>query len=296
MNQPMSLILFSLPENEALTKKLAQNLNAETGEATFSRFPDGESYVRIHSEVRNKKAILVCSLHKPDEKLLPLYYLSSALKEQGASSTTLIAPYLAYMRQDKPFKTGEGITARYFANLISGFADHLITVDPHLHRIHDLSEVYSIPTRLIQSASFIANWIKENIENPVVLGPDRESKQWVSEIAKKAEVPFTVLEKVRYGDENVEITFPEIEQYQDHTPVLVDDIISTAGTMIEATRQLKSQVDHPPVCIGIHAVFAGEAYENLLAAGAREIITCNTIPHKSNQIDITPGLAQAIES
>ena len=290
----MDYILFSLPGNEDLTNKLANHLNAEKGEATISHFPDGESYVRILSDVSNKCVILVCTLHNPDEKLMPLFYLSSAAKDQGASSTVLVAPYLAYMRQDKQFKPGEGITARYFGKLLSGFADKMITVDPHLHRINTLSEIYSIPAHTVQSATYISAWIRESIEDPLILGPDSESKQWVSEIAKHAGVPFTVLEKVRHGDEHVDITFPEIDQYSDCTPVLVDDIISTAGTMIEATRQLKKHGVKAPVCIGIHAVFSGQAYQKLQDAGAKSIITCNTIPHKSNGIDISEGLAEAI--
>lgn len=283
----METILFALPGNEKLAKILAKKLNAEMGDATIRRFPDGESYVRIHSNVAEKKVVLLCSLHQPDEKLLPLYFLSKVAKELGARCTCLVAPYLAYMRQDKIFHPGEGVTSKYFSQLVSGFADSLITVDPHLHRIGRLSDIYDIPTEVLHAADAISDWIKKHIENPVLVGPDSESEQWVSEVAKNAGAPFMVLEKIRHGDRNVEVSVPEVEAYRNHTPVLVDDIVSTARTMIETVGHLKKVGMKLPVCIGIQAVFADNAYQDLLGAGTAKVVTCNTIPHKSNSIDLS---------
>lgn len=283
----MKTVLFALPDNESLTSLLAEKLDAEIGEATIRHFPDGESYVRIHSDVADKKVVLVCTLHQPDEKLLPLYFLSNTAKSLGAKCTCLVAPYLAYMRQDKVFHPGEGITSKYFARLISCFADSLITVDPHLHRIGSLNEVYGIPTKVVHAADLISNWIKHHIRLPVLVGPDSESEQWVAEVAKNAGAPYLVLEKTRRGDRDVEVSIPQVDAYQKHTPVLVDDIISTARTMIETVGHLKNAGMRSPVCIGVHAVFADRAYEDLFASGAASIVTCNTIPHKSNAIDLS---------
>lgn len=283
----MKTILFALPGNEELAKALAGKLKAEMGEATIRRFPDGESYVRIHSDVTDKKVVLVCSLHQPDEKLLPLYFLSNVAKDLGAKCTCLVAPYLAYMRQDKVFQEGEGITSKYFARLVSGFADSLITVDPHLHRISKLGDIYDIPTKVVHAADAISDWIKKHIEKPVLVGPDSESEQWVSEVAKNAGAPFLVLEKTRHGDRDVEVSVPQVEAYQNHTPVLVDDIISTARTMIETVGHLKRAGMKAPICIGVHAVFSGDAYWDLLNSGVEKVVTCNTVPHGSNAIDLS---------
>lgn len=290
----MKTILFSLPGNDDLTRLLATHLNAEIGEATQRSFPDGESYVRIHSEVRDTCVVMVCSLHQPDAKLLPLYFLGQTAKSMGARCTCLVAPYLAYMRQDKIFHSGEGISSQYFAKLLSGFADNLITVDPHLHRIHALSEIYEIPNRVIHAADAISAWISQHVDNPVLIGPDSESEQWVSHVAANARGPFTVLQKVRHGDRDVEVSLPEIEKYRNATPVLVDDIISTARTMIETAGHLNRLGMKPPICIGIHAVFSGKAYQELQNAFVDEIITCNTIPHPSNKIDLSEFIARAI--
>ncbi|HNP94368.1 MAG TPA: ribose-phosphate pyrophosphokinase [Cyclobacteriaceae bacterium] len=292
----MNMIVFALPGNEILADKLALLLHAEMGESTIRQFPDGESYIRIHSDVKGKCVVLVCTLNQPDAKLLPLYFLSKAAKEQGAMCTCLVAPYLAYMRQDKKFNPGESVTSVHFAKLISGFADSLTTVDPHLHRRSSLSEIYSVPNRVIHAASHISKWIKDHVENPVLIGPDSESEQWVSKVAEGAGAPFIVLEKIRHGDKNVEVSVPHVENFKHHTPVLVDDIISTARTMIETVGHLKKAGMRSPVCVGVHAVFADSAYTDLVKSGPKQIVTCNTIPHESNQIDLSDMLASEIET
>ncbi|HNT79589.1 MAG TPA: ribose-phosphate pyrophosphokinase [Bacteroidia bacterium] len=283
----MKTILFTLPGNEKLTESLIQKLNAEKGESTIRKFPDGESLIQIHSDVKNKRVVLVCTLNQPDDKLLPLYFFSKTAKDLGAACTCLIAPYLAYMRQDKRFQPGESITSKYFGEIISYFSESLVTVDPHLHRRSNLNEVYTIPNEIVHAAGHISGWINRNVENPVLVGPDSESEQWVSEVAKNAGAPFIVLEKIRHGDNDVEVSIPQVQEYRHHTPVLVDDIISTARTMIETVGHLNNKKMKPPICIGVHAVFSGNAYEDLLKSGAGNIITCNTIQHESNKIDIS---------
>jgi ribose-phosphate pyrophosphokinase len=292
----MKKIFFALPGNEALTQSLTEKCQAELGMAIIRQFPDGETYIKIESDVKDKQVILVCTLNHPDKKLLPLYYLSETAKELGAKSICIVAPYLAYMRQDKRFMPGEGITSVYFAKLISSFADALITIDPHLHRRSSLSEIYAIPTTVIHAADLISKWIRSHIEKPLLVGPDSESEQWVSEVAHHADAPFIILEKIRKGDKEVEISVPQVAQYKDHTPVLVDDIISTARTMIETIGHLKKAGMKKPVCIGIHGIFANNAYSDLITAGAAEVITCNTISHESNKIEIDEMVSLAINS
>lgn len=290
----MKTIIFSFPGNEDLTEKLCKEINAESGQAEIRRFPDGENYTRVLTDVQGKNVVLVCTLNNPDEKLLPLYFFAKTCKENGAGKIVLVAPYLAYMRQDKQFNKGEGVTSKYFASLLSSFCDVLITVDPHLHRFNSLSDIYTIPAYSLHSADLIADYIHKNIENPVLIGPDSESKQWVSKVAESANAPYLVLEKIRHGDKDVEVSVPQVEKYKTHTPVLVDDIISTGHTMMETVKHLLKAGMKAPVCIGVHAVFTGNAYEELLAAGASAIITTNTIFHKSNKIEISVLIADAL--
>ncbi|UKJ06701.1 ribose-phosphate pyrophosphokinase [Solitalea lacus] len=292
MNKP---IIFALPGNEALAHSLIVSLKAEKGEAEIRRFPDGESYIKVKSDLTDKDAILVCTLHQPDDKLLSLYFFCNTLKDFGAKKITLIAPYLAYMRQDKLFNPGECITSELFAKLISSLVDKLITIDPHLHRRTGLDEIYSIPTQVLHVATLISLWIKENLTNAVLIGPDSESEQWVSAVAKAADSKYLILEKTRRSDNEVTIKVPEVVQPDLHTPVLVDDIISTGITMAETIKQLIKTGYRSPVCIGVHGIFATNAYERLLKSGADRVITTNTIPHPTNQIAIDELIRTALQ-
>jgi len=283
----MKTVFFSFPGNEELSLNLIKNQEGELGEFELRNFPDGETYIRILSDVNNRTTAIVCSLNQPDEKLVQVFLLAKTLKSLGAKKVILISPYLAYMRQDKRFKSGEGLSSHYVAQLISACVDELITMDPHLHRISNLSEIYTIPTKVVHAAEHIALWIKDHVPNALLIGPDSESEQWVSKVAKQAGAEYTVLSKHRSGDKQVEVSVPHVENYKDHTPVLIDDIISTGRTMIETLLHLKHLNMKPAVCIAIHAVFAGNSYKELQQSGALKIVSCNTIKHDSNVIDIS---------
>lgn len=283
-------ILFSLFGYDDLANKLADKLHYEIGKITQHQFPDEETVIQIDSNVAECDIIFITSLDKPNTKLLPLLLAAETARELGAKKIILIAPYLAYMRQDKQFQSGQGITSKYFAKVISSYFDELITFDPHLHRWHSLNDIYSIPTKILHATDNIAHWIHENIQKPVLIGPDVESAQWVEDIAKKSNAPFLILEKTRKGDRSVEISIPNIELYREFTPILIDDIISTGMTMIGTVKHLQSLKMKPPICIGVHAVFAGSSYQDLLAAPVEKIVTSNTIQHKSNGIDISNNI------
>jgi ribose-phosphate pyrophosphokinase len=286
--------MFALPGNESLGAKLAQLLRIVIGEVVVRHFPDNETFVCVDTDVKEKDVLLVCTLDHPDNKILPLYFLTLTLKELGARRITLIAPYLAYMRQDKRFNPGEAITSELFAKLVSGFVDRIVTIDPHLHRRNSLAEIYSVPATVVHAAPLISEWIRNNIPNALLVGPDSESEQWVSVVAKEAHAPFVVLQKIRHGDKDVEVSIPLVDQYKNHTPVLVDDIISTARTMIETLGHLKRAGMKSPVCVGVHGIFAGEAFMELLQAGADRIVTTNSIIHASNRIEIAELLLKVI--
>lgn len=286
--------VVSFVEYETISKAIAHELKTVYTTALIHEFPDAETRIHIEPEKIKKQVIVVCSLYHPNRIGIPLLFLAETLRDYGAENILLVAPYLAYMRQDKRFQDGEGISAQYFARLISNYFDGLITVDPHLHRIESLDEIYTIPARVIHAAPLAADWIRKNIEKPLLIGPDIESEQWVKDLAHQSGAPFVILEKIRHGDRDVEVSIPEVEKWLQHTPVLFDDIISTGKTMLETIGHLKRLNLSAPVCLGVHGVFADDAYQELLTAGAERIITTNTIVHASNEIDVTQIIAKAI--
>ena len=291
----MTITVIPVTHEETLSRGLAQHLKAEYCPVEIHHFPDGETRVRVTPDKINREIVIVASLHQPDSITLPLLFISETLREYGAKDILLVAPYLPYMRQDKRFHEGEGISARYYARLISDYFDELITVDPHLHRIRSLEDIYSIPVKVVHAAPSVAEWIENNIEQPLLIGPDSESKQWVEDIAGRANAPFVILEKIRYSDKDVKISVPQVNRWVQHTPVLVDDIISSGRTMIETAVHLQQAGLKAPVCIGVHGIFAGDACQELNAAGISRIVTSNTIPHNSNFIDLTQAIINAIK-
>ncbi len=287
-------IVFPLFDAMPLAKAISISLGYDIGTINFHEFPDEEISTNISLPIQNKEVIFIANLDRPNTKLTPLLFAAATARELGAKKIGLIAPYLPYMRQDKQFHSGDGVTSVYFAKLISNYFNGLITIDPHLHRWHSLNQIYSIPTTALHATNPIARWIKSHISNAVLIGPDAESSQWVSAIAKIANLPFLILKKIRKGDNLVEVSIPEIEHYKNHTPILIDDIISTAATMIQTTQHLKTLGMKPPICIAVHAIFTGNAYKNLQATGVEKIITCNTVQHESNGVDVTDILIQKI--
>lgn len=291
----MKSMLLAYPGNEPVGEALRLRLDSEPVAFAMRRFPDGETYVRIDSDVADRTVTVVCTLHSPDEKLLPLVFITSTLRELGARSIGLVTPYLAYMRQDRRFQPGEALTSLSFARLLSANFDWLVTVDPHLHRRRSLAEIYSIPGEVVHAAPLLTRWIRQHVSKPLVVGPDAESEQWVRAVAEAVPCPFIVLEKTRHGDRDVAVSAaPKIEGWADRTPVLVDDIISSARTMIETVRQWARAGFPAPVCLAVHGVFDQQAYEALKQAGAARIVTTNSIPHPSNDIDIGDVLAEPV--
>ncbi|KTD53933.1 ribose-phosphate pyrophosphokinase [Legionella quateirensis] len=283
----MKPIICSLFDSSEISRRLKETLQVEVGDVMLHRFPDTEWYVKINSEVKDRSLIVVDSLNQPDGKILPLQFFAKTAKELGAKKVGLITPYLPYLRQDKRFHQGEAITSRYFAELLSTSFDWLMTIDPHLHRYHSLDEVYSIPTFVLHATSNIARWIKAHVNKPVLIGPDMESEQWVADIAEKGDFPYVILEKTRRGDKEVVISVPNIPKLHSSTPVLVDDIISTARTMVETVKHLHELGVKSVTCIGVHALFAEDAYSLLSQMEGTQIITCNTVSHRINAIDVS---------
>lgn len=286
-------IVLALPGEKATARALAGLLGAEHAQIAWRHFPDGESRVALPASLAGRAVVIHCSLAQPDPKLAPLLFTADAARDLGARQVGLVAPYLAYMRQDRRFQSGEAITSRTFARLLSSNFDWLVTVDPHLHRYAALDEIYTIPSLVVHAAPLIGQWIGANVANPLILGPDAESEQWVAEVANQIGAPFAVFTKTRLGDRSVRIDPPDLADHAGLQPVLVDDIVSSGHTMIEAANCLASAGFAKPICVVTHALFAGDAYSELKRAAA-SVVSCNTIMHPSNTITVTAAVSTAI--
>jgi len=285
-------VIFTL-QPHPLMERLCQTMPAEVGKTDTRLFPDGESYLKLETDVRGRHCIILADLSYPDPKFLPLSFMAETMKELGASSVGLVAPYLCYMRQDRRFHEGEAITSRIFANLVSRQFDWMVTVDPHLHRYDSLDEIYTIPSKVVQGEPKLADWLA-NEKDIFLVGPDAESEQWVSKIADYSGHPFVIGEKNRLGDRNVVITLPDLASYQGKTAVIIDDVISSGHTVLECMRALRDKGIENMDCACVHGIFSGGIEATLREKGLRRLVTCNTIPHDSNSLDVSDLLVPAI--
>jgi ribose-phosphate pyrophosphokinase len=243
---------------------------------------------------KGKHIVLVNSCHPdPNNNMLELVFAAHTAKELGAKKVTIVAPYLCYMRQDKRFHSGECKSNTIMSKLLS-VADHILTVDPHLHRIKNLREIFRIKATRLSANDAIAKYLKKNMKNEVIVGPDGESYQWARAIADKIHVHATVLRKKRYTSRVVRIKVKADVDFKGKNVVIVDDIISTGHTMIEPIKQIKKMGAKKIYCIGIHGLFVEGALKKLKKLGAT-VLTTNTIVNPVSKIDMAETIAKALK-
>ena len=290
------MILIPFPEMTPLAAEIASHLGTPSRPLDWHHFPDGESLVTLPDGLSGEDVAVVATLRDPDRLALPLRFASATAREMGAKRVGLVAPYLGYMRQDRRFRPGQSVSATLFSDFLSESFDWLVTVDPHLHRIARLEDVFPMPAVCVVAAPLIAAWIAREVPDAILLGPDSESQQWVAEVAKMAGRPYEVLRKKRTGDRRVVVSVPKSADLGRGTPVILDDIASSGRTMVRAIERVLAAGAPPPVSILIHAVFAGGAYDDILAAGAARVVTTDTIPHPSNVISVTDAIAEGVST
>jgi len=236
---------------------------------------------------------VLADLSDPDDKFLSLIFLFATLRELGAASVGLVAPYLCYMRQDKRFSAGEAVTSRIFANQLSQQIDWLVTVDPHLHRYHSLDEIYSIPNQVVHAEPLLIQWLLSQ-KTMLLVGPDAESQQWVSQVAATCNHPYVVGTKQRLGDRNVIVSLPDLTDFKQYTAVIIDDVIASGQTVLKCIDALHQQGIKQIFCVSIHGIFVDGVDKQLVERGAIKLITTNSIPHSSNELDLSDILVAPI--
>ena len=287
------MIILSFDDYEAQSRKLAQVLDIPCHIIQRHRFPDGESKLTLPAKL--SEHVLFCySLDQPNEKLLELLLAAKTARQLGAKELTLVAPYLCYMRQDKAFHPGEVISQTIVGKFLADLFENVITVDPHLHRIQYLEQAIPSTNAVTLSAtSLMAEFLHESCKNPVLLGPDSESEQWVSAVAKPNQWQYGVCKKIRTGDKEVDITLPEIDLHG-RSVVIVDDVASSGQTLAVATRQcLLKNAKHVDVLV-THALLANDAKRRLIQAGVRNIWSTDSVSHESNVIPLNDLLKDAV--
>jgi ribose-phosphate pyrophosphokinase len=291
MNRPA--VVLALPGAQALATGLAARLDADAADVQVHDFPDGEHRVRVQAPVAGRDVVVAAHLDRPDAKALPLLFTLDLVRELGAARVLLAAPYLPYMRQDHRFQPGEAVSSASFAAWLASRLDGLVTVEPHLHRWPSLGAIFRIPTQAASAAEPMAAWLRAQVARPVLVGPDEESEQWVGRVAAVLDAPHAVLRKQRSGDREVRIEGLDTSAFAGREPVLLDDMVSTGGTVLAAAAMLRAAGTPARLCICAHALFDDEAAARLASAGLR-VASCGTVLHASNAIDVTPAIADGL--
>jgi ribose-phosphate pyrophosphokinase len=284
--------LHAFPDSLVFARKLGGALGWPVERAGLHHFPDWESLVRVRA-TPGAPAIVVRSLADPNAKLVELLFAADALRRAGAASVTLVAPYLAYMRQDAVFMPGEPVSQRVVGALLGGAFDRVLTVEAHLHRVKELGEVFPCRADSLAVAPALAPWLRRNGAGALLVGPDEESEAFVREVAALAGLPFRVARKTRRGDRDVTLALPAVPAGTERA-LLLDDIVSTGSTLAAAARALHGAGVVAVDALVVHAVFAAGALATLAEAGIAHVASTDTIPHPSNQIGVAPLLATAL--
>ena len=290
----MKTLILSPEESREQAEKLAHYTGLEHKTIGIRYFPDGESLVTLPLPL-DQHLVVYFNLHNPNAKLIELILACSAARKKGVQRISLITPYLAYMRQDIENHPGEAISQQIIGEMLCNYIDDIITVDPHLHRIENLSQAYPLKNAISLSAEgIIGDYIKETYTDVLLLGPDGESQQWVSAAAERAGYSYGVATKIRQGDRSVVITLPEMA-LDNKKIVLVDDMISTGGTIIKIASMLKDRHSTIEAAIVTHCLCTHEDEQKILDSGVRKIISTESIPHSTNVISLTHLIGNAVK-
>lgn len=291
MTTPELLLYFEEEKDQAT--QIATAAGMALASISRHRFPDGELKLRL-PDTLPQRVTLLRSLHHPNEKLLELLLVARTARTLGAKHLTLVAPYLAYMRQDIAFQPGEAVSQRIVGHLLADLFDAIITVDPHLHRIATLQEAVPVPQAVVLSgAPLLADWIALHRKQAMLVGPDEESAQWISQAAKLHGFDFAVCRKTRHGDRSVDVTLPQAD-FSGRAVVLLDDIASSGHTLANVARLLRAAGAATVDVAVTHALFADDALNLIKDAGVSNIWSTDCIPHPSNAVSMAPLIATAL--
>lgn len=281
------MILFSGLESENLAKDVGKNANVESGDIQIKRFPDTEFYIRILSDVKGEECAVLQSTASNDA-LIELFLILDAIKDAGAKKISAIVPYFAYARQDKRFKEGEALSAKTILRLIRNFSDDITTINCHFLHSSGESEFNGITIKNLDAFPLLTNYFKGKLKKPFILAPDKGSVGLAKKASGIINCDFDFLNKVRISEEKVVMEPKEID-LRDKDVIILDDIISTGGTIIQAANFARFN-KAGSVNVGcVHGVFS-RGLDHLNSV-ADEIVCTDTIQRDISRVSVADLIA-----
>ena len=278
--------------SQDLGYRVSKLLNAEMCRVEFKRFPDGELYVRVLSDVKDRDVYVISTQHNQNDAIVESILISDALEDEGANTIHLVAPYLAYARQDKKFNKGEPISIRALGKMYSHIYDSIYTVNPHETHIESF---FTVPFIYGDAIPKIGKYFLNKLNNPVVLSPDKGAVKMAKTVSEILNCEYDYLEKVRLSPTEIKI-HPKNLDVNGNDVLIVDDIISTGGTMATAIKMLKESGVNKIVAACVHPLLIGDALNKLYMAGANEVIGTDTYISEVSKISVDTVIANMIKN
>jgi len=275
-----------------LAKGIAHELAAGYVDVIFEKhpggFPDDERYVRLLGSVAGEHVVLVQTTH-PDSMVVEFFLLADAIRDAGAARLTAVVPYYGYGRQDKRFLDGEAISAKTLAKHIAVDCNELITMTIHNP---DILKTFPIPASEVSGMPAIGRYLK-SAKVDFLLAPDSNAVRFVEEASAIANTPWDHLQKERIDSYTVRMT-PKKLNVKGKSVAIVDDVISTGGTIATAAKELRSQGARSVIAACVHGVFVEDAEANLKTCDA--VIATDTIQSRHTKVSVAPEFAAAIRA
>ncbi len=295
------LLVFSGNGNRALAKELCDYLSIPLGDAMVDRFSEGEIRVKLNQDVRGKDVFLVQPTCPPvNENIMELLIMIDALRRASAKRITAVLPYFGYARQDRKDQPRVPITAKLVANIITAAGAHrVLTIDLHAPQLQGF---FDIPLdHLFASNVFFDYFSKLQLKDLVVVSPDVGGVKTARAFAKKFKSDLAVVDKRRMNDAEIEV-MNIMGEVKNRNVVIVDDIVATAGSLVEAAAALKKHGAKDIYAAITHPILSGPAMERVRKSDLKELVVCNTIPlddtkkdPKIKVLSIAPLLGEAIK-
>jgi len=280
--------------SEDVARKLSRKIKANFVKSQVRVFEDGESKITVSGKISKRKSIVVQSIYPPvDTNLIQALSLISKAKEIS-SEVIAVIPYMGYARQDREFLPGEIVTMKVLGKLFKGAgASKIIAVD--IHSMVGFKH-FSIKTKNVSAIpDLVQHFKKLSLKNPLVVSPDQGGKERAKEFAKELGSEYIALEKKRDRKTGkVQIKTKNLDEVANRDLILVDDMISTGGSIVKATQFLKKQKCKKVYVACTHALLMNDAEKRIRKAGVTKIISSNTIPGKTSIVDISNTIAKAI--
>ncbi|MCX5716571.1 MAG: ribose-phosphate pyrophosphokinase [Candidatus Omnitrophica bacterium] len=295
------LLVFGGNANPELAKEICDYLGIDRGKALIDKFSDGESRIKIDQDVRGRDVFIIQSTCPPvSENLMELLIMIDAIKRSSAKRITAVIPYFGYARQDRKDQPRVPITAKLIANILTGAGtNRVLTIDLHAGQIQGF---FDIPLdHLFAINVFVEYFNKMKLKNMVVVSPDVGGIKMARAYAKRFKAGLAIVDKRRVSDRQAEVMHI-MGEVKGKNVIIADDMVSTAGSLVEAVAALKSAGAKDVYAAITHAVLCGPAIERLKGSSLKELVVTNTIPlskekklKKIRALSIGPLLAEAIK-